>query len=344
MIRRTTASILTVLASGCRHPDTFTSWLLNTGVNLVLPLNNNTSAHLVTGVLGLARNLVTHMIRADSEAEPLLLLYEMCIKLTEHKDHNIVTSSLETLAQLLRSAPPLVMYMVTSSGGPGRSRLSYDQDQGEAVTQAASSLINDQSLASIPELGDAMENSVLSLNNEGSASAMDTSNNEADSEGEEPREEIILPSLGSGVKKQIVAEDDRLNVGSFEDKAVSLHYLARKLVSMFLLSEEKGELVSDRVSRVSVKTLTVNCLVQVAALCPQVWSLALAPGREDTLTNVDMSDLLLYLNHQDPSLLHRFKDVLTKYIADEKLSSPVPLASHRMAEFSFVLKSITTCH
>ena len=30
-----------------------------------------------------------------------MLLYEMCIKLTEHKDHNIVTSSLETLAQLL---------------------------------------------------------------------------------------------------------------------------------------------------------------------------------------------------------------------------------------------------
>ena len=42
------------------------------------------------------------------------------------------------------------------------------------------------------------------------------------------------------------------------------------------------------------------------------------------------------------SLLHRFKDVLIKYIADEKLSSPVPLASHRVAELSFVLKSLTT--
>ena len=42
------------------------------------------------------------------------------------------------------------------------------------------------------------------------------------------------------------------------------------------------------------------------------------------------------------SLLHRFKDVLTKYIADEKLSSPVPLASHRVAELSFILKSLTT--
>ena len=41
-----------------------------------------------------------------------------------------------------------------------RSRLSYDQDQGEAVMLAASNLINDQSLASIPELVDAIDNSV----------------------------------------------------------------------------------------------------------------------------------------------------------------------------------------
>ena len=42
------------------------------------------------------------------------------------------------------------------------------------------------------------------------------------------------------------------------------------------------------------------------------------------------------------SLLHRFQDVLTKYIQDEKLSSPVPLPSHRVAELSFVLKALTT--
>ena len=42
------------------------------------------------------------------------------------------------------------------------------------------------------------------------------------------------------------------------------------------------------------------------------------------------------------SLLHRFEDVLTKFIQDEKLSSPVPLPSHRVAELSFVLKALTT--
>ena len=57
---------------------------------------------------------------------------------------------------------------------------------------------------------------------------------------QQQRKDIILHNLGSGFKKLIVAEDDRLNVRSFEDKDVSLHYLARKLVSMFLWSKERN--------------------------------------------------------------------------------------------------------
>ena len=79
-----------------------------------------------------------------------------------------------------------------------------------------------------------MDNSLLSLNNE--ARAVHKINN---SEVEDPRKDIILHNLGIGFKKLIVAEDDRLNVRSFEDKDVSLHYLARKLVLMFLWSKER---------------------------------------------------------------------------------------------------------
>ena len=42
------------------------------------------------------------------------------------------------------------------------------------------------------------------------------------------------------------------------------------------------------------------------------------------------------------SLLHRFQEVLCKYIADEKLSAPVPLPAHRVAEMCFVLKALAT--
>ena len=45
----------------------------------------------------------------------------------EHRDHNIVTASLETLQQVVRSGPALLVYLLTSPAGLGKSRLSFDQ-------------------------------------------------------------------------------------------------------------------------------------------------------------------------------------------------------------------------
>ncbi|CAH1153236.1 unnamed protein product [Phaedon cochleariae] len=42
------------------------------------------------------------------------------------------------------------------------------------------------------------------------------------------------------------------------------------------------------------------------------------------------------------SLLHRFQEVLGKYIEDEKLSGKCPLPRYRLSEISFVLKALTT--
>ncbi|XP_057668437.1 protein MON2 homolog isoform X2 [Diorhabda carinulata] len=42
------------------------------------------------------------------------------------------------------------------------------------------------------------------------------------------------------------------------------------------------------------------------------------------------------------SLLHRFQEVLKKYIEDEKLSGKCPLPRYRLSEISFVLKALTT--
>ena len=46
---------------------------------------------------------------------------------SEHRDHNIVTASLETLQQVLRCGPSLLGYLLTSPAGIGKSRLSCDQ-------------------------------------------------------------------------------------------------------------------------------------------------------------------------------------------------------------------------
>ena len=95
-------------------------------IQLVLPLNSQTCPHLLAGVLGVTRQIITNCQHCD-EVEPLLLLYELCIKLTEHRDHNIVTASLETLQQVLRCGPSLLLYVLTSSQGLGQARLTFDQ-------------------------------------------------------------------------------------------------------------------------------------------------------------------------------------------------------------------------
>lgn len=42
------------------------------------------------------------------------------------------------------------------------------------------------------------------------------------------------------------------------------------------------------------------------------------------------------------SLLQRFNEVIVKFVEDEKLSGKCPLARHRVAEISFVLKALAT--
>ena len=99
-----------------------------------------------------------------------------------------------------------------------------------------SSLPADPSLHSLAgELSDVMENSVVSLH-------PNNSSHDADSEGEEPREEIKLPppAAAAGRRK---TERREVDVGSLEDETNSLHHLTRKLCWMFLLAEEKGEMV-----------------------------------------------------------------------------------------------------
>jgi hypothetical protein len=57
----------------------------------------------------------------------------------------------------------------------------------------------------------------------------------------------------------------------FGEGVVALHALARLLAGRFLLrAREKGAPVSDRLARVSVKTLALACLGEVLNHQPQV--------------------------------------------------------------------------
>lgn len=78
-----------------------------------------------------------------------------------------------------------------------------------------------------------------------------------------------------------------IDIGSLYDKKGStspLLYCARHLAYHFLLTERKGHLKSDRVVRVSVKSLALNCLAHVVSLEPLIWNSHLS---ESGVTNFD---------------------------------------------------------
>ena len=45
-----------------------------------------------------------------------LQVYEVLLHYSGHDDHNVVTATLETLQQLLKAPPPLLVHMLTTPG------------------------------------------------------------------------------------------------------------------------------------------------------------------------------------------------------------------------------------
>ena len=323
-VRRATAACLSVLVTSCRKPGLFSSWLLTTAVGLILPLNSQTLVSLISGVLSLCRAILPFFSSVDDEAESLLQLYELCIHFLSHPDHNIVNAALETVQQLLRSAPPLLVFLISSPGSVTQSRLVTDQHQegGEddgGEQQAGAEL---PSLHSMADMTEVMSNTILSFPEERGEEDADVQSEE--SEEEEEHEEILLPPPAE-VAARIGAAPAELagcrpgqpplegldggeqgygedSLGRFGDGSVSLHYLGRRLVAGLLLTREKGEAVDDRSARVSVKTLALSCLGELLMLCPQLWHLPVFLDQQEELTSPVFSDLVLFLGNEDPGL------------------------------------------
>jgi hypothetical protein len=64
-------------------------------------------------------------------------------------------------------------------------------------------------------------------------------------------------------------------VGDFGDKEIPLIYCARKLTALFLLPDEKGDLIPDSCVRVSLKVLAMDCLANVITWLPKIFLLTL---------------------------------------------------------------------
>ncbi|KAJ8026358.1 Huntingtin [Holothuria leucospilota] len=140
--RRSAASMLVMICCHGRKSTVYFSKLIQTLLMFVSPVPTNLTPHLCLGVLQCFRNAMPYLkgsedldqglkgsigiVKEEEKAEvttkQLVMIYEFLLHCTQHSDHNVVTASLESLLQLLRTPPPTLRTVLLTKGSiPVRS-------------------------------------------------------------------------------------------------------------------------------------------------------------------------------------------------------------------------------
>lgn len=92
------------------------------------------------------------------------------------------------------------------------------------------------------------------------------------------------------------------DIGTFTDADVPLKYCCRYLVSSFLLAGAPGQLIPDKVFRVSVKSLALNCVGHILRLYPNLLLSTIDKTQNSAEDQQYISDILLFASHSDPQI------------------------------------------
>lgn len=104
---------------------------------------------------------------------------------------------------------------------------------------------------------------------------------------------------------QFLLQRNDLSIGSLLDSDVTLRYCCRLLASSFLLTGTPGQLMPDKLCRVSVKSLALSCLGNVLKFYPEMLFASLEkPSNENEKTEISqlISDILIFHSHSDPQI------------------------------------------
>ena len=130
-----------------------------------------------------------------------------------------------------------------------------------------------------------------------STDELDRDDTEQDMIAEDNQESELEQGENEGV-------DEGFNIDPVECRGVPILHCARVMCS-FLLSGKNGEILSDRLVRVSVKSLSLNCLAAIFKIHPQAFLMRVLPEVDDEGNNDDSNqqlirEVLLYEGHHDP--------------------------------------------
>lgn len=93
------------------------------------------------------------------------------------------------------------------------------------------------------------------------------------------------------------------DIGSFTDSDIPVKFCCRYLVSSFLLAGKPGHLMSDKLFRVSVKSLALTCVGYILKLYPHLLTMSVAKESNYCSENDQLiADILLFANHPDPQI------------------------------------------
>ncbi|XP_056004424.1 huntingtin-like isoform X2 [Ostrea edulis] len=183
--RRMAATSLVLICEHNRSPSSFYNFLLASLLDMVIPVDEESSLHTLIGVLLCLRSLIPHLNESGQEKEGLkgsfgvmtkekeqtvskeqiIKVIQLLLHLMGHPDHNVVTGALETFQQLLRHPSPLIVTLLTTPKSIPRSYI-YKADQD---------LKHSEGLTEVPSMSKLPEDSNAVDELEASESIVDTS-------------------------------------------------------------------------------------------------------------------------------------------------------------------------
>uniref|UniRef100_A0A8C5STQ9 Huntingtin n=1 Tax=Laticauda laticaudata TaxID=8630 RepID=A0A8C5STQ9_LATLA len=163
-IRRTAAAATVSICQHSRRTQYFYTRLLQVLLGLLCPKEEEHPSVLILGVLLTLRYLIPLLqqevkdtslkgsfgvIQKETEISPsldqLIQVYELSLHYTQHRDHNVVTGSLELLQQLLRTPPPNLLLALTMRGGLLHACAAKDEIVSRSRSDSIVELIGKQS-------------------------------------------------------------------------------------------------------------------------------------------------------------------------------------------------------
>lgn len=231
---------------------------------------------------------------SESDTEKLLnnliIIYEYCLHYTKSSNHNVINAALETLSQLLQMQLVDLTYKFTSEG-----------------LANLKTTVPKETIFNFTTSFDTEEIALSSLQSDSSDSKniFETCSEKAiEKEEEDDSVTEFCDFRGSSESisgdTETKASDPTFELEMKRD-AIPLKNCCHQLVSSFLLSGQVGNVISDDIVRVSVKSLTLVTIGHIFKFEPTIFFETLTTSDNNNCQQ-QIRDVLLFADHPDPQI------------------------------------------